>query len=114
MKDHVKAYLGLKYSVDGWSWLLGVKIAGLKVKLPFIYLDQTYDYQYNDPNSLKKLFSILGLFVGGSYILKKIDDLLDRKKIQKWQNNNLQNLKEKQEDTLLLIKDKAMRNQQGL
>ena len=38
---HLKAYLGLKHSsVDGWRFLMGFKVAGIKVKLPVYLLDK--------------------------------------------------------------------------
>jgi len=40
LRDHVKAYFGLKYSMDGWMWLFGLKIAGFKVKIPIINIDR--------------------------------------------------------------------------
>lgn len=40
IKDHVKAYASLKYSIDGWMYLLGLKVAGIKVKFPLLLLDQ--------------------------------------------------------------------------
>lgn len=39
IKDHIKTYFGMKYSIDGWQYLFGVKIAGIKIKMPFINID---------------------------------------------------------------------------
>lgn len=73
----MKAYLGFRYSFDGLTWLLGLKIAGLKVKLPFISIDHSINHQSEDKDALKKFFGIAAIFLGGTYLLKKMDDLLD-------------------------------------
>jgi hypothetical protein len=37
--SHMKAYLGLRHSIDGWRILMGLKIAGVKVKLPVYIIE---------------------------------------------------------------------------
>jgi hypothetical protein len=32
--NHVNLYLGIRHSMDGWKWVFGFKIVGVKVKLP--------------------------------------------------------------------------------
>ena len=36
VRNHIKLYYGLRYSIDGMSWMIGFKVAGAKVKLPFL------------------------------------------------------------------------------
>jgi hypothetical protein len=39
INDHVSTYLGLKYSFDGWATMIGLKIAGIKIKVPLFLLE---------------------------------------------------------------------------
>lgn len=86
-REHVKFYLGLKYSIDGWSYLYGIKIAGLKVKFPLIFVDHSDEIHEHDSNPLKSLKNyaiVAGIFFGGTYLMKRISDKLDSNRIQKW------------------------------
>eukprot|EP00347_Sterkiella_histriomuscorum_P020714 403336759 len=113
VRDHVKFYFGLKYSVDGWSYLYGVKIAGLKVKFPVFYVDHSEETELarSAMKDVKSYALMASLYFGGSYLMKFINDRLDSKKILKWNNTHLYEKKNKQEDALSLIRDKAFRNQ---
>ena len=84
LKEHVKAYFGLKYSMDGWMWLFGVKIAGLKFKIPVINIDHDHDTQLDDKYAVLKFLGVSLFFAGGSYLLKKLDDYIDKNRLQKW------------------------------
>ena len=39
--NNVCAYLGLKYSIDGWAFLAGMKIGGVKLLFPVLILSPT-------------------------------------------------------------------------
>jgi hypothetical protein len=95
IKHHVNAYLGLKYSIDGWQSLFGIKIAGIKFKIPFILIDNKINHHSDDKNVAMKFISVFGIFVGGTYVLKLINSLMDHKKVAKWKSTNLLNLKNK-------------------
>lgn len=49
--SHMKAYLGLRHSMDGWRYLIGFKIAGVKVKFPVYIIEKdnsvTQDANYS-------------------------------------------------------------------
>lgn len=76
-------------------WVYGIKIAGLKVKIPLLILDRSGKVEREESSDFKKCMVLLGFFTVGSYFLKRIDIALDRKKISKWKNNNLLHLIEK-------------------
>lgn len=77
-------------------WVYGLKIAGLKVKVPMLILDRSSNIEKEyEPSDLKKCMIVLGFFTVGSYFLKRIDIALDKKRISKWKNNNLLHLIEK-------------------
>jgi len=61
-----------------------MKVAGLKVKLPFIFTemhnDEVTEGNENQPWWVKAGI-VFGIFIGGSYLLKKLDDTLDRKRL---------------------------------
>ena len=72
IKDHVNAYLGMKYSIDGWQYLVGLKLAGIKFKIPLLLIDNSVDRHLDDKNVILKFLSVCGVFLGGSYIMKKL------------------------------------------
>ena len=38
--SQIKAYFGLRHSLDGWRYMLGIKIAGVKVKFPVYIIEK--------------------------------------------------------------------------
>lgn len=95
--------------------MLGFKIAGVKVKFPVHFIDESSSVTTEIATSLydeaKATLKVLGVFLAGSYIMKRLNDWQESKRIAEWNRNVLIDLKNKHEDTLLLIKDKAARNQ---
>ncbi len=37
--NNVVIYLGMKYSMDGASWLVGLKVGGVKILFPILVLN---------------------------------------------------------------------------
>ncbi|CDW77329.1 UNKNOWN [Stylonychia lemnae] len=119
-RDHVRLYSGLRYSIDGWQFLFGIKIAGLKLKIPLIFIEGEGNQETEEVSKIQnypnwfKYSLIIGGFVLGTYIMKMLDNNIDKKKITKWIQNSLIKLKDRQEDSLLLIKDRSIRNQRQI
>lgn len=110
--EHVSTYLGFKYSNDGFQTSVGVKIAGFKLKVPIIFMQQPDITTEEEEVQLPKYLAIVGLFLGSSYVVRKISLYREKKKVEQWRNTEYIVIKNKQEDALLLIKDKAKLNQQ--
>lgn len=114
INDHVSTYLGLKYSFDGWITTLGVKVAGIKIKLPIFLIEDEQELESVNTNKFLKNMSIVASFVGATYAYKRLSNYLENKKLRNWKQEDLITLLNKQEDALYLIKDKAKRNQRQL
>jgi hypothetical protein len=71
VRDHLKAYFGIRYSIDGWQYLFGMKIAGIKIKVPIINIDQSVDHHMDDKDVWYKFAGIIGIFLGGSYLARR-------------------------------------------
>jgi len=100
--NHVKAYLGLRHSIDGWRYLLGFKIAGVKVKFPIYIIDETSSVASETEVSkgnenLKSIFIVFGVFLGASYLLRKYTLWSERKKLNLWLTTDLLTIRNKQE-----------------
>ena len=38
--EHLKIYTGLEYTVNGWTFLVGVKFAGIKLLMPWTGIER--------------------------------------------------------------------------
>ena len=94
--NHVNFYFGLRHSMDGWRFLLGFKIVGIKIKLPLQVIppeDSVATETFKDPNTeLGSTATVLGVFLLGSYFLHWRSKWQDQKKVDQWKANNLANI----------------------
>ena len=71
--NHVNFYFGLRNSMDGWRYLIGLKIVGIKIKMPLHVITPedsiTTDLVKDAKAELRSTFTVLGVFLLGSYIL---------------------------------------------
>ena len=93
---------------------MGFKVAGIKLKFP-IYVIEKGNSAASDPslavdNEVSSFLTVCGVFIAGSYIMQKVSEWMERKKMQWWKSNTLLTLVKKHEDTLLLIKEKSDHN----
>ena len=109
--NHISLYLGMRHGMDGWRWLLGFKVAGIKVKFPIhlvLPANSITTEQYLDwKEELRASGWVLGCFLVGSYAVHRWSTWKEEKRIQKWKANNLATMRAKITETLLLIKNKA-------
>jgi hypothetical protein len=71
LSEHVKTYSGLSYTIDGWAVLLGIKIAGFKIKLPFIFMKPLNEIVDDKDEHNLNYWKLLAIFVGATYGLKR-------------------------------------------
>lgn len=112
---HVNAYFGLRNSIDGYQYLLGFKVAGIKIKFPIYIIDGAKSVSSKEDLCLKDelmhSLKLLGVFFAGSCLISYVSDKLNQRKIEDWKKKDLSKLTRKQEDTLTIIKDRAIKNQ---
>lgn len=109
ISEHVNTYIGLKYSIDGFQTSIGLKVAGFKVKVPIIFMQKPEAVQ-DEETQLESFLVVMSVYLGSSYLIRKISLFRESKKVEAWKNNELIQIKNKHEDALLLIKDKAKQN----
>lgn len=70
--NHVNLYFGLCHSLDGWRFLLGFKIVGIKVKLPSHIVTPiasvTTDLFSDAKTEIINTGIVLGTFLVGSFL----------------------------------------------
>lgn len=101
--------------MDGWRYLIGLKIVGIKIKMPLNVITPedsiTTDLVKDAKTELRSTFTVLSVFLLGSYLFHWQTQRHEQKKINHWKANNLALIKQQITEQLLLIKDKADRNQ---
>lgn len=83
--NHVNFYFGLRHSMDGWRYLFGFKIVGIKIKLPLHVVTPedsvTTDLLKDAKTELRSIFTVLGAFFLGSYFLHWQSTRNEKKKV---------------------------------
>jgi len=106
--------LGLKYSVDGTTLLIGWRIGAIKLIFPLLVLNPTSaqkavakkdpsknasDYETSEGDNL----SVLVGYIMSQSILGWLNRRRQRKKVEEWRQNSLKDLLKKQDATIRLI-----------
>ena len=75
LNNHVKTYLGVSHSIDGWKWLLGFKIAGIKFKFPINIIGEensaSHDVATSVWDDVQNSLKVFAVFYLGSVLAKK-------------------------------------------
>lgn len=66
--------------------MLGFKVAGIKLKFP-VYVIEKGNVASADPslaidNEVRSFLTVCGVFIAGSYIMHKVSEWMERKKLQ--------------------------------
>ncbi len=86
--DHLRLYVGIDYGTDGFTALVGAKLAGIKVIVPWTGAEKVIPlYQQENPfNTLTyPLLICVGFFVS-SYFLNKYSKKRSQVQLTKWVN----------------------------
>ena len=79
--------------MDGWRYLIGLKIVGIKIKMPLHVITPedsiTTDLVKDAKTELRSTLTVLGVFLLGSYLFHWQTQRLEQKKINQWKANNL-------------------------
>ena len=110
--------MGLKYSVDGTTLLIGCRIGAIKLIFPLLVLNPTSaqkavakkdpsknasDYETSEGDNLGDNTSVLIGYIISQSILGWLNRRRQRKKVEEWRQNSLKDLLKKQEATIRLI-----------
>ena len=68
--------------------MMGFKVAGIKLKFP-IYVIEKGNSAASYPslaidNEVSAFLTVCGVFIAGSYIMQKVSEWMERKKMQWW------------------------------
>jgi hypothetical protein len=83
--DHVSTYFGFGFSSDGFKAVIGAKLVGIKVKIPFIIMSDAMPLDFTQVNessddsykSVLKYGAVFGSFLLFNFGLAKITKKLE-------------------------------------
>lgn len=108
---NLKAYLGQQVSQDGWTFIAGVKIAGIKILLPWtVYKQEAEEEQEWKLSDLTSHLAVFSLFMIANYYQTTLKIKQRNTQVAQWRADIAPKLLEKLHAVNALIESRAQSN----